>query len=220
MQLTRQKLLFLALFTILGFVTLQIPVNKLAGSNVSFTLFDFFGPIAGSFVGTVYGIGIVFVIEILNILVRHTPITFATIIRLFPTLFGLYYFSMSKKKIHAFFLLVPLLAIVSFIANPIGRQVWYYSLFWTIPILTYGKRNNLLLRSLGATFTAHAVGGAVWIWVFHLQASIWRNLIPIVIEERALFTFGIAASFLFMRYIAQFLVKKRIISFKIAIPSY
>ena len=100
---------------------------------------------------------------------------------------------------------------VVFILNPIGRTVWYYSLFWLIPIVAYYKRDNLLARSLGATFTAHAVGGAAWIWAFNLPAVVWKGLIPVVIEERLLFTFGIAATYVAMKYILSYLVSKNLL---------
>ena len=52
-----------------------------------------------------------------------------------------------------------------------------------------------LARALGATFTAHAVGGALWIWTFALPASVWQSLIPVVITERFVFAVGICASY-------------------------
>ncbi|HSX40219.1 MAG TPA: hypothetical protein VLF68_01260 [Candidatus Saccharimonadales bacterium] len=210
---TRKQLLFFLLFTILGFITLQIPFTKLAGSNVSFTLFDFFGPIAGAFLGSMFGVVSVAAVEIFNIIVHHTPITVGVIIRLFPTLFATYYFAvLSKKKVSKpYILIVPVAAIVLFVLNPIGRTVWYYSLFWTIPLLSYMLRDNVIMRSLGATFTAHAVGGAAWIWAFNLPAAVWKGLIPTVIEERMLFTFGIALSYYAMREALKFLAKKKVI---------
>jgi len=213
MVLTKEKLLFLLLFIFVGFFSLQIPVNKLAGSNVSFTLFDFFGPIAGAFIGPVFGVISVLLVEVFTIFVRHTPLTTGAIVRLFPTLFAAYYFAVfsKKEKQNAFILLVPIIAILLFIANPIGRTVWYYSMFWLIPLIAYFKRNMVFIRSLGATFTAHAVGGAAWIWTFHLPSSVWKGLIPVVIEERLLFGLGIAVSYFAMRYILKFLISKKLL---------
>ncbi len=214
MTATQKKLFFLGLFTIVGFLSLQIPFNKLAGSNVSFTLFDFFGPIAGAFLGPVFGIGSVLAVELVNFFIKHTPITSASIIRLFPTLFAVYYFAiLSKKPANSKWILaVPILAIITFLAHPIGRQVFYYPLmFWFIPLIAYRFRKNLLMRSLGATFIAHSVGGAAWIWALNLPAKVWIGLIPVVIEERILFAAGIAASYIVVKHTLSYLASKKIL---------
>lgn len=208
------NLLFLFLFTIVGYIGLQIPFTKLAGSNVSFTLFDFFAPIAGAFLGPLLGIASVLTVQIANIAVHQTPLTTGAIIRLFPTLFAVYYFAVLSRKNGKRewpILVVPFLAILAFLAHPIGRTVWYYSLFWFIPALAYFKKDWLLARSLGATFAAHAVGGAAWIWAFNLPASVWQNLIPIVIQERLVFALGISASYLIIKQVLAFLIAKKLL---------
>ena len=113
----------------------------------------------------------------------------------FFTLFQ-FFGPIAKDKIS---FLVPVLAIILFITHPVGRQVWFFALFWTIPIIIkllpkkYG--DGVLLRSLGATFTAHAVGGAMWNYIVPMTPQAWIALIPIVIYERLLFAGGIAISF-------------------------
>ena len=207
-------MLFLTLFTIIGFMSLQIPFNKVVGSNVSFTLFDFFAPIAGSFLGPIFGITSVFTVEVINLWTKQTPLTTGSVIRLFPTLFAVLYFAIiANKKYHGKWVLaIPIVCILAFIAHPIGRQVFYYALmFWTIPVLAYFKRNNLFIKSLGATFTAHAVGGMMWIWAFNLPASIWNSLIPVVITERLLFASGIALSFVVVKHTLNFLAAKKLL---------
>lgn len=182
------------------------------GSNVSFTLFDFFGPIAGAFLGPVLGIISVLSVELVNIFIHHTPFTTGAVIHLFPTLFAVWYFGSSKKNWNSnIVLFVPILAIIAFVVHPIGRTVWYFSLFWTIPFLAYLKKDMLLARSLGSTFTAHAVGGAAWIWVLNLPATVWNGLIPVVIAERLLFALGISASYLLTKYVLNFLISKKIL---------
>lgn len=210
----QKKLFFLALFSILGFITLQIPFNKIMGSNVSFTLFDFFAPIAGGFLGPVFGIASVFAVEVINLFIKHTPLTTDSVIRLFPTLFAVLYFAyVSKKKFSGkWLLIIPVLCILAFIAHPIGRQVPYYALmFWSIPVIAYFKKDNLFIKSLGATFMAHAVGGAAWIWAFNLPAAVWKGLIPVVIAERLLFATGIAVSYIAIKYTLSFLASKKVL---------
>lgn len=212
MRQSKEKILFTILFAIIGFVALQIPFTKLMGSNVSFTLFDFFGPIAGAFLGPVLGVVSVLAVEIVNVIIKQTPMTTGAIIRVFPMLFAVMYFGLmsdKKYKESKWILIVPIVAITTFVLHPIGRIVWYYSLFWTIPLLAYLKKDMLLARSLGATFTAHAVGGAAWIWAFNLPAVVWKGLIPTVIEERFVMTLGIAASYTAMREVLRFLISKR-----------
>jgi len=209
---TKEKLLFLGIFTLVGFVTLQIPFNKLAGSNISFTLFDFFAPLAGAFLGPVFGIVSVFSVMVANNFIKDAPWTTAALIRLFPTLFAVYYFAAISKKDGRWILAVPILAILAFLIHPIGRTVWYYPLmFWLIPLVAYKFRGNLFLKSLGATFTAHSVGGAAWIWAFNLPANVWNGLIPIVISERLLFATGIAVSFIVIKATLRFLASKNVL---------
>lgn len=210
----QKKLFFLALFSIIGFITLQIPFNKVMGSNVSFTLFDFFAPMAGGFLGPVFGIASVFAVEVINLFIKQTPLTTGSVIRLFPTLFAVLYFALASKKgfTGKWLLAIPVLCIVAFIVHPIGRQVPYYALmFWSIPVIAYFKKDNLFIKSLGSTFTAHAVGGALWIWAFNLPAAVWNGLIPVVIGERLLFATGIAVSYIAVKYTLSFLASKKIL---------
>lgn len=190
---------------------MQIPFNKLAGSNVSFTLFDFFAPIAGAFLGPIFGIISVFAVMVTNNLIKDVPWTTGAIIRLFPTLSAVYYFATIKRGPNNLILAVPVLAILAFLAHPNGRQIPHYTLFWLIPLIAYRFRNNLYMRSLGATFTAHSVGGAAWIWAFNLPAKVWQGLIPVVISERLLFAAGIATSYIVVKHTLNYLVSKKIL---------
>lgn len=220
-KITINKLVFLLIFVVLGYVALQLPVNVLAGSRVKFTLFDLFAPISGAFLGTMWGVVAVFLMQAGNLVVHGvSSVDKGAIIRLFPTLFAVFYFAVVTRKgdrgswgKHAWWLLaVPLLAMASFNLNPVGRSVWYYSLFWLIPILMWPLRERFLLaRSLGATFTAHAVGGAVWIWAFNLPAAVWIGLIPVVILERSVFALGIAASYILLNNVLAYLSAKKVL---------
>src|SRR3989344_3718905 len=111
MTTLQKKLFFLGLFTLVGFASLQIPFNKLLGSNVSFTLFDFFAPIAGTFLGPVLGIVSVLSVLVGNNLINNVPWTTGTFIRLIPTLFAVYYFATIKKGSNNWILAVPFISI-------------------------------------------------------------------------------------------------------------
>lgn len=202
-------LIFVLFFVVLGFITLQIPINTLAGSRVKFTLFDLFAPISGVFLGTFWGITSVLAMQVINLVVHGVGnIDRGSLIRLIPTLFGVWFFAKKEGKL----LIVPALSILVFNLHPVGRTVWFYSLFWLIPFLVWPLRERfLVLRSLGATFTAHAAGGAMWIWAFNLPAAVWIGLIPVVILERSIFVLGISASYILMNNVLGYLSEKKFI---------
>jgi len=208
--LTKRTLIFIAIFAVVGFIALQIPVAQLAGSKVKFTIYDAFAPIAGVFIGSIPGLLAVFLMQFVNFLVHGARIEdTGTIIRFFPMLFAVLYFAKKGK----FNLVIPVVAIIAFVVHPIGREVWYYSLFWTIPIIAYFFRDRFLLaRAFGSTFTAHAVGGAAWIWAFNLPAGVWNSLISVVIVERFLFAVGIAGTYILVNNLLYALEQKKLLN--------
>lgn len=209
-----KKILFASIFIVLGLIALQIPINQLAGSRVKFTLFDLFAPISGAFVGVILGVITVFSTLVINLILRgFSDIDKGSIIRLIPTLFAVWYFALRQSSGQAKrILLIPALSIIVFNLHPIGRTVWYYSLFWLIPILVWPARERFLLaRSLGATFTAHSVGGAIWIWAFNLPANVWITLIPVVALERSIFALGISASYILFNNLFGLLARNRLL---------
>lgn len=192
-NISRSKILFTLFFTLICFFALQIPFTRLLGSNVNFTLFDFIAPGAGAFIGTVPGILAVLLVQLLNVIAHNGYISdIGSLIRIFPTLFAVFYFSRKRTAD----LIIPVFCMVIFNLNPVGRSAWQYSLFWLIPIAAHFYRKNTFVRSLGATFTAHAVGGALWVWVFGLTREMWLALIPQVMIERLLMATGISVFYL------------------------
>ena len=210
-----KKVLFFIAFIALGFLALQVPLTKLAGSKATFTVFDAFGPIAGAFLGTIPGALAVLLMQGFNFLVQGANFSdTGTLIRLLPMVFAAIYFA-RKMPLNV---IIPALAIVSFIANPVGREVWYFSLFWTIPIICYCFQDRwLIARSLGATFAAHSVGGALWIWLVPLPAAVWIGLIPVVIMERLVFAAGIAIAYLAVNNAFALLNRKLSFSYKLPV---
>ena len=194
---TKKRVIFIGIFTLLVLIGKQINFSPLVGAdNQFFTLFQFFGPIAGGFLGSLFGVIAVAFAQLIDFFVVGKEATLINLLRLTPMLFAAYYFGSKKKNLN---IAVPLIAIALFILHPVGREVWFYSLFWTIPIiaklLPEKYSNGVAARSLGATFTAHAVGGAFWIWTVPMTASQWIALIPVVIYERLLFAAGIGISY-------------------------
>lgn len=95
---TTRTVLFIAIFTIVGFIALQIPVTKLAGSAAKFTVFNAFAPITGAFIGSVPGVIAVMLMQLTNFLVHGAQVQdIGTIIRFFPMLFAVLYFARRSK---------------------------------------------------------------------------------------------------------------------------
>lgn len=207
----KKRFLFFLAFVALGFLLLQVPLTRLAGSKATFTLFDAFGPTAGGFLGGPAGALAALMMQLFNFLAHGAHIQDAgTLIRFLPMMFAALYFS-RRTRLN---ILVPAIAILAFVAHPVGREVWFFSLFWLIPILcSFFQDRSLLARSLGATFTAHSVGGALWIYFIPMPTAVWIALIPIVIMERLLFAGGIAVTYFIFNNAFYFLNKKKVFSF-------
>ena len=202
--MNKKRIAFVIIFAALGFLAMQVPFTELVGSKVKFTLFDFIGPIAGGVVGSVWGVVTVFLMQLGNWAFHGFTLDAGTLVRFFPMLFGVLYFAKSRK----FILAVPVIAMLAFWAHPEGRAAWPFALLWLIPMVVYVFHERFLIaRALGATFTAHAVGGALWIWVFNLKAAVWMGLIPTVLIERGLFALGVALSFVLINAVLGWTVK-------------
>ncbi len=192
---TKQRIIFTAIFTILGLIALQIPFTNIVGSKTSFTLFDFFAPIAGGFLGGIIGVISVLIMQLANWLIYGAHLETVALIRLFPILFAVWYFSPSAKSRYS--IILPLLCITLFIIHPIGQQAFLFSFYWLIPIIMFFfKEKSILARSLGATFTAHSIGSVVWLYAFNLPKEVWLGLIPQVALERGVFALGIAVTYI------------------------
>ena len=64
---TKKRVIFIAIFTILVLLGKQINFSPLVGAdNQFFTLFQFFGPIAGGFLGSVFGVIAVLFAELID----------------------------------------------------------------------------------------------------------------------------------------------------------
>jgi hypothetical protein len=188
---------FLALFIALAFVGMQLNFSKLIGSEAQyFTMFQFFGPIAGGFLG-IAGAAVVFIAQVANSVISGKSLATLDLLRLLPMVFGALFFSQYKRMglDDRLGIAIPLLCIAAFWLNPIGQQAWYYALFWTIPLIVKFLPDKLFLRSLGSTFTAHAVGGAIWVWTVPMAAAQYNALMLITPMERLLFAAGIAVSY-------------------------
>ncbi|MDD5040262.1 MAG: hypothetical protein PHY34_03880 [Patescibacteria group bacterium] len=200
-QHSRTILPFLTLILI-GFVLLQIPFTNIIGSNLQFSLFDFFAPTIGACIASVWGAIAVVCVKIVDAVVHNQQFDAATIIRLFPLALAALYFGIRKYR--PLVALVPIICMALFIVHPQGRGAWFYSLYWLIPLAASFLPQSLTMRSLGATFTAHAVGSVAFLYAFNLPSEVWIALIPVVFLERALFTGGTVVSYLAFNSVVSF----------------
>ena len=203
-QFTKKHAIFIILFALLVFIGNRINFSPLVGAEKQyFTVFQFFGPIAGAFLGPVFGAISVLFASVSDYIISGKAFTLINVIRLLPMLFAAYYFGSRRKwSGRVIGVVIPLMAIIIYNLHPVARQAWIFSLYWLIPIaiallpIKYG--DNLVLKSFGATFTAHAVGSAAWAWTVPMTPEAWLGLIPVVIYERTLFALGIVGSYVGM----------------------
>lgn len=188
----------------------NIKVSKILGSNEVFTLIEFIGPISMVFLGPIAGIAAVIFGKGFSMGALSFGIFDVGRIISMPVAALYFAYYRDKKWIS----IIPILAIVAFILGPNGSgTVWYYSIFWFIPaIVAYMNTKNLFLRSLGATFSAHAIGSVAFLYAFAPDPVIWNTLIPIVIVERVLFALGISGSYMVVAALLKSLFPKKNIS--------
>ncbi len=219
-RLSKKQVLFIVLFSALALVADRINVSSLVGApGQFFTLFQFFGPIAGAFLGAWLGIAAVLGAEVANFVLLGKALTAVNIMRLFPMLFATWYFAKGRETRTS--LAVPAIAMAAFILHPVGREAWFFSLYWTIPVIArlfFSK--SLFMKSLGTTFTAHAVGGAAWAWMVPMPAEAWIALIPVVAIERFVFALGITGSFVAMNSLLAALTARWRLEFLSIEPRY
>ena len=195
--MNKKQIIFSIVFTVIGLLAFQISISHIVGSKQSFTLFELLGPTGGMFLGPILGGISAFFVRALNVIIFHQQLDLLTVIRFLPAMLAVVYFGLKTKKSAIIF---PI-CIALFILNPIGRQAWMYSAIWLIPFAATFFKKNLILNSLGATFTAHAVGSVIFLYTFGLTPAAWISLIPVVFIERGIFTVGIWASCLAFNFV-------------------
>ena len=195
-MLSAKGIAFIALFTAIALVASNINFSQVLGApNQSFTFFQFMGPIAGGFLGAGAGILSVLLAQVVSFVWLGTTPSLFNILRIAPMLFAALYFAKyAKGKLVQG--VVPIACIALFILNPIGAQAWYYSLYWLIPLIALALPEHLFLRSLGSTFTAHAIGSVAFLYLLPSTPALWIALIPVVAFERLMFAAGISVSYI------------------------
>jgi hypothetical protein len=212
MKDVKKNVLLSIIFLIIGLVSLSLNFTKLEGSSSHFTFFEFVAPsVAGILPLGVAMILVVVAKALFSLLTNSLVFNLFDVARLFLPLAAVSYFYKKSK----FNLIIPVIAIIGFNLHPVGRQAWVFSLLWLIPIAMHLLRDKFLLaRSIGATFSQHALGGLLFIYMFPATPEFWIGLIPIVLQERLVFAIGISAFYIFFKELFELLSKKNIIKFE------
>lgn len=163
-----------------------IKISPLWGGCFSyFSLTDVLMPLSG-----LVGFGIACFLFAARIIFRslvfNTGLT--VIVYHIPGLCASFYWA-SRSLQRAIGVIIPLVCMVLFILNPVGRAAALYTVLWLVPILlSIRGADNPFYKSLVSTFIAHSVGSVIWLYTKSLTPIEWLSLIPIVIVER--FTFA------------------------------
>lgn len=190
---SRRKAAFLIVFAALSLVACRIDFSSILGAKgQTFTLFQFIAPIGGGIFSSWFGAFAALLAQGLNFAIFGGKTDTFSLLRFLTPVFAAIYFG-SKSKWNV---AVPLACMALFWVHPVGSQAPVYALFWVIPIAAKFAGDNLLIRSLGTTFTAHAVGSVAFLYTLPSTPILWMGLIPVVMYERLVFTLGIAVSFI------------------------
>lgn len=188
-----RQIAFFLLFSALALLLFQFNFAQILGvePSPSFTFFQFIGPIAGGILGPIGGVATILAVSISNFVLTGQALETPLIVSFFTMAAAAVYFGTKSRAIA----IIGPAAMVLFWLHPQGNAAWVYPLFWVIPVLASFYRKNLFARSLGSTFTAHAIGSVAYLYAFNIPAEVWFALIPIVAFERLLFAAGIGVSF-------------------------
>lgn len=108
--------------------------------------------------------------------------------------------SILSRSINA---IVPIICMALFIAHPVGSHAFVYSLWWCIPVLfSFYAHKSVLLRAVGSTAVAHAVGSVMWLYLVNpMTPSAWIALIPVSLAERLIFSCGMVCAYYVYAYL-------------------
>jgi hypothetical protein len=162
-----------------------LKISYIAGSHVlCLSAASVLAPLSGAFGGVSGSFGVFFARLVLHFLLCKT-IALSFLALCVPGLFACLYWATRNSIVRVG---VPLLCMILFIAHPVGRQAFIYSIYWLVPvIISIRGYNSLFFQALGSTFVAHAVGSVIWLYTVPMTAAQWMGLMPVVAIERLLF---------------------------------
>lgn len=215
MNIERKKIFIIKLFFSIMFASLFIVLTKvkltpIIGTQLSFSASVMFGPIISKFVGITFGTASILISHFFGVIVGIYKIKSIVSYFIFLPIIcaGIYFARIFKSEKKLVWL--PIICISLFILHPIGNSVWFYSLFWTIPIIITIEKERIekivknyaakvYLYSLGTAFVDHAVGSTLFLYFMNIPKEAWLMAIPLTIIERLIIAFGITLSYFFVK---------------------
>ncbi len=194
------QLFYVILFLGLALLSYQVNIFKMWGEEGTFTAYNFLAALPATYLGGIPGTITILGSGIINKVLNGEDILdlnlFAIARLATMPLASLYFLTYKNRtqKNKLFGVGVAVLCMLLFVIHPVGVQAWQYSLFWLIPIIALLIPDNLLVRSLGTTFTAHAVGSVAFLYFMQSTPALWLTLLPIVVLERLTFGAGISVT--------------------------
>lgn len=202
----KAKTIFKFIFTIFSSLLFlyftKVKVGPILGTQMKFSLSVFFGPTLSKIFGIGYGIATIIFTHLIGLVTGIYKIkAVKDYFTFLPIIFAGIYFSRifkGNKKL----IIIPLICILLFVINPIGRTVWFYSGFWLIPIIISLFKDKLdkILKiplfkiygySLGSAFVDHAIGSVIYLYLLKIPANFWIEAIPMTVVERLMIAAGI-----------------------------
>lgn len=190
--------IFLSFFLALSFLLLtQIKFSKILGTEMKFSLGVILGPTLAKFFGISFGTLLIILTQIFGILLGIFQLGSMSDLFIFLPIIsaGIFFSSTFKDEDKKKATILPALCIFFFLLHPIGVKVWFYSLFWIIPIfLIYVRisKIELFLKSLATAFVDHAIGSIIYLYLLNIPEPFWIEAIPLTIMERIFIGFGIS----------------------------
>ena len=205
-KLTIVKGFFSILFAALFMVLTKVKLTHILGTNMKFSASVFFGPTIASIIGIVPGTLSIVLAHIFGLLIGFYKIKNITSYLVFLPIMmaGIYFAKMFKGDRK---MTIPaIIAILLFLAHPIGRRVWFYSAFWLVPIFVslFKSKSDVILRfkpfkvyayALGSAYVDHAIGSIMYLYYFNIPAHFWIEAIPLTFVERFIMAAGITISY-------------------------
>ncbi len=184
------------LWALLALGASLIPIRPfLAGGQLPFTAFEFVGPLGGVFIAPLAGAIAAVAAKGAGFAIASAAVSTFALARLVTPGFAALYLGSKSPWI----LLAPLVAIVGFLLNPIGQQAPVITLVWAAAIALWPLRQFFFARALGATLTAHAVGGLLFVWLVPTKIAFWQTLPLIVVGERLVFALGLTLAYVVIK---------------------
>lgn len=195
------RIIFSVISAFLFLYLTKVKFGPILGTKMKFSLSVFFGPTLAKILGIGFGTLSIIFTHIIGLIAGIYKIKTESAFVFLPIIFAGIYFSRifkNDKKL----IIIPLVCILLFILNPIGRTVWFYSGFWLIPIVIslFKEKIDKVLKfslfktygySLGAAFVDHAIGSVVYLYLFQIPANFWVEAIPMTMIERLMIAAGI-----------------------------